>query len=124
MKVKNYTDILEEEFGLNEESFLAKLRLQFIWDKEAFFRLTEAMKVCCIEMGKEETLPRWICIGFFYLSHVVRDIVETGHYRRKYSKKYYQKAFRRLEDLANWFFHGRSPYLNGVGFEPMERDEK
>ena len=117
----DYLDILKTEFSAGDDSFLIKLRGYFEWDKEAFHRLTEAMKVCCIEMEKEETLPRWLCKGFYYLSHVVRDFVATGHYRREHSKEYYQKAFRRLDDLASWFFKGRSPYMDGIGYEPMEK---
>jgi len=44
---ENYLAILAHEFRAGEGSFLLALRVSLQWDKDAFNRLTEAMRTCC-----------------------------------------------------------------------------
>lgn len=44
---KRYLTTLAREFRAGEGSFLLQLRIDLYWDKEAFLRLTEAMRACC-----------------------------------------------------------------------------
>jgi hypothetical protein len=44
---ERYLTILAREFRAGEGSFLLQLRIEMYWDKDAFRRLTEAMRACC-----------------------------------------------------------------------------
>src|SRR5947209_3744657 len=44
---ESYLKTLAHEFRAGEDSFLLQLRIDLYWDKEAFDRLTEAMRQCC-----------------------------------------------------------------------------
>ena len=44
---KHYLTTLAREFRAGEGSFLLQLRIEMYWDKNAFRRLTEAMRACC-----------------------------------------------------------------------------
>ncbi|HEU5377497.1 MAG TPA: hypothetical protein VFV38_18905 [Ktedonobacteraceae bacterium] len=44
---QRYLTILAHEFRAGEGSFLLRLRNEMYWDKDAFHRLTEAMRTCC-----------------------------------------------------------------------------
>lgn len=44
---QQYLTILAREFRAGEGSFLLRLRNEMYWDKDAFRRLTEAMRACC-----------------------------------------------------------------------------
>jgi hypothetical protein len=44
---KHYLTTLAREFRAGEGSFLLQLRVEMSWDKDAFRRLTEAMRACC-----------------------------------------------------------------------------
>ena len=44
---QRYLVTLAREFRAGEGSFLLQLRIDLYWDKEAFDRLTEAMRACC-----------------------------------------------------------------------------
>src|SRR5262249_46560358 len=42
-----YLTTLAREFRAGQGSFLLQLRIDMYWDKDAFRRLTEAMRACC-----------------------------------------------------------------------------
>jgi hypothetical protein len=44
---ERYLTILAREFRAGEGSFLLQLRIEMYWDRDAFRRLTEAMRTCC-----------------------------------------------------------------------------
>lgn len=118
--------ILWHEFFAEPGSFLIKLRVERRWDKEAFDRLTEAMRKCCKLFEQKpgtgehhlqyvlDKVPRWLASGFWFLSHEVRDW--TSHHawdaRRKQEAEYFNKAYERLDHLALWFFEGQCPWLD------------
>jgi hypothetical protein len=117
----NYLEILKQEFeGTTEDSFLIQLRCNFYWDKEAFLRLITAMQICCEQNAANDKLERWQADGFFILNEFVKGLTSHPEFRKPYLPEYYEKAYRRLSDLANYFFSGHSPYIEGTGFEPLE----
>ena len=122
----DYRSVLQSEFLAEEETFLFHLRVDLYWDKEAFDRLTDAMRACCKAYEREQQteeqhmqamqtmLPRWIASGFWYLSIFVRE--HTSHHAWEkviaQEPEYFHKAIERLEALASWFFEGQSPWEN------------
>lgn len=129
----NYTEVLWHEFTAEEGSFLLQLRCDLVWDRAAFSHLTEAMLACCKVYDRSqpptlfgpaydaEKVPRWLAEGFYYLSFFVRGWTTHPAWKNKTSQdqEYYDKAYERLSDLADWFFTGHSPYMYGKGFEPL-----
>jgi hypothetical protein len=109
-----YLTVLREEFSAKEGSFLLFLRGEMIWNREAFTRLTQAMLAYCKGMENEDFVPRWVAEGFWYMSFYVRGF--TLHPRWKkiilQDEEYYERAYKRLDDLASWFFEGRCPSAN------------
>lgn len=119
--MRNLLETLRCEFDAEENSFLIKLRCDFYWDKDAFERLTEAMRDYCYESQEKNLLERWIAEGFWFISHFVKDHSLHPSFPRPYAPEYYEKAYERLDDLAYWFFFGQSPYIEGKRFEPLEK---
>jgi hypothetical protein len=116
---ETYLDLLRHEFEANEGSFLLQLRVDHLWDRAAFTRLTEAMRECCEQHDSMVMVERWLAEGYWFLSSVVRDISEHPNFRRPFEADYYARAYQRLWNLADWFFTGLRPYLPGTGFEPL-----
>ena len=62
--------------------------------------------------AEEMLLPRWLAEGFWYLSTFVP--AHTSHpawqKQRTQEQEYFDKAYRRLEGLASWFFSGQPPW--------------
>jgi hypothetical protein len=62
--------------------------------------------------AEEMLLPRWLAEGFWYASTFVPD--HTSHpawqEQRTREQAYFDKAYRRLEGLAYWFFTGQPPW--------------
>ena len=116
--------ILWHEFMAEPGSFLLKLRIEYRWDKVAFDRLTEAMRKCCKEYEQKQKteeyylhyildkVPRWLASGFWFLSHIVRDITVHPAWdeQREREPEYFNKAYERLDRLALWFFEGQCPW--------------
>ena len=115
----DYRNILKSEFDADDDSFSINLRIQLYWDKKAFARLTNAMKTCCEQEEKSESMERWLAEGFWYFSWFVKDWSQHENFPRPETEEYYEAAYERLDDLAYWFFVGESPYSNGQGFEPL-----
>jgi hypothetical protein len=115
----DYRVILRREFDAEDGSFLMSLRGEFVWNREAFSRLVNAMEACCRDTEGKETLDRWMAEGFWYLSTFVEGCATHDAFPKDEPAEYYEKAFQRLHDLAYWFFFGESPYLPGSGFEAL-----
>jgi hypothetical protein len=118
-QMDDYLLVLRNEFEAGEGSFLIQLRPHLVWDQTSFTRLILAMQRCCEEFSGAENLDRWMAQGFWYVPSAVRDWTMHENFPRLHPPDYYDKAYRRLDDLAYWFFLGESPYVNGTGFEPM-----
>jgi hypothetical protein len=122
--VEDYLQILKHEFDAEEDSFLTQLRCNFYWDKNAFGRLTNAMKICCENYDKKELLERWMAEGFWFVQYFVKSHTSHPDFPKPYAPVYYEKAYERLDDLAYWFFLGQSPYLDEKGFEKIEETQQ
>ena len=93
------------------------MRCEFTWNLDAFSRLTGAMAECCRVREGEDVLDRWEANSFWYLSWFVKQWTTHPNFPREWSNEYYERAYRRLEDLAFWYFMGTSPYADGKGFD-------
>lgn len=110
--IEDYRTVLRHEFGAEEGSFLLSLRVRLEWDRNAFDCLLAAMATCCRDQAGAEKLERWLAEGFWYLSSFVRDWTTHPQFPRSLPEEYYDTAYRRLDELAEWFFTGESPYLS------------
>jgi hypothetical protein len=129
MTSKDWYEILEHEFSADDGSFLLQMRCDLVWNREAFTRLTEAMLACCqvydnhsqqptlpgFGLAYDRTyLPRWIADGFWYCATYIEGFTSHPAWSEKIAagSGYYEKAYERLRDLAQWFFSGECGYLN------------
>ena len=115
----NYLDILRHELEADDDSFLIKMRVELEWDREAFSRMTEAMRIYCDSHTEGEVIERWVVSGFYYLSWAVKDWTTHPNFPRPYPQEYYDCAYQRLFELGCYFFDGTTPYEAGTGFEPL-----
>ncbi len=105
--------ILRHEFEAGEGSFLIRLRCDLVWDRAAFTRLERAMRAVCERHQDADLLERRLAEGFYELSTWVRDWSTHPNFPRPAPESYHSACLERLEDLADWFFRGESPYLPG-----------
>lgn len=103
--------VLRQEFGAGEGGFLLGLRPEFVWDRGAFTRLERAMRAVCQRTQDDDTLERWMAEAFYYIPRFVRDWTTHPNFPRPQPQQYHDDCLRRLDDLADWFFHGRHMYL-------------
>ena len=108
-RAEGWQDVLRREFGAERGSFLIRLRSEFIWDGEAFTRLTAAMAECCRASEGQDVLDRWEASGFWHLSWFVKQWTTHPSFPKEHTKEYYEKAYRELEELALWYFMGMKP---------------
>jgi hypothetical protein len=111
--------VLQHEFDAMPGSFLLQLRCDLRWDKEAFNRLTVAMHTLVSEHNPEESIPRWIAEGFWYLDWFVKHWSTHANFPHEHAPAYYERAYERLHDLAFWLFVGESPYEGKQGFDAL-----
>lgn len=102
--------LLREEFEAADGSFLLRLRGDLEWDRTAFSRLEQAMRRVCERCQDLEQLDRWMAEGFYYLSHFVRNWTSHPDFPRPEPRQYYEDCLERIDDLADWFFHGEHSY--------------
>ena len=117
--MEDFMAILKNEFDADEGSFLIGLRPNLEWDKEAFNRLSSAMKQCAESHSSEQKLERWVAEGFWYVPRFVREWATHSNFPKVHATDYYERAFARLDDLAYWYFMGQSPYESGKHFEDL-----
>ncbi|MFG3711819.1 hypothetical protein [Micromonospora sp. NPDC047730] len=91
-------------------SFLLRLRCELVWDRAAFSRLEQAMRVACEQREGHDDLPRWMAEGFYEVSHFVAEWTAHSHFPRPEPAQHYQDCLERLRDLADWFFRGWHAY--------------
>lgn len=124
-----YISVLRNEFVAGEGSFLIQMRVDLVWDKAAFSRLTAAMLDCCKAYARDQrgaddetSLPVWLAEGFWYLSFCVRDWTTHPAWAARTAPEqgYYDDAYERLDALASWFFTGAPLYSDiEKGYAPM-----
>lgn len=109
MKTNDYRAVLRREFDAEDGSFWEQLRCAGTWDVSAFDRLVDAMEACCRDNEGGENLERWMALGFWYFDTTVGDQTLKSGMRLVCEPAYYERAFRRLSELAYWYFHGEAP---------------
>lgn len=102
--------VLRREFELGDGSFVIRLRGDLEWDRGAFTRLERAMRAACERIQGQDKLDRWLALGFYYVPRFVRDWTAHPDFPRPHPRQYYEDCLRRLDDLADWFFHGEHMY--------------
>ncbi|MEU2663833.1 hypothetical protein [Micromonospora sp. NPDC007220] len=102
--------VLRREFESVEGSFLLRLRCELVWDRAAFSRLEQAMRVGCEQYESHDDLPRWVAEGFYEVSHFVAEWTAHPNFPRPQPAQYYQDCLERLRDLTDWFFRGWHAY--------------
>ena len=129
--------ILQHEFNANEGSFLLQIRCDLVWDRAAFTRLTGAMLECrrAYDTSRhtsrtlfgesaydKDSVPRWLAEGFWFAYEFTKSHTSHPAWSEKIARDpdYYDKAYDRLFNLADWFFTGHCPFLDpDTGFAPM-----
>jgi hypothetical protein len=114
--MEDYLEVLRKEFDAEEGTFLLQIRCDLMWDKNAFTRLVTAMWIYCEHDCEDEMIERWVANGFWHLSTFVRTWTTHSNFPQVHSKEYYERSYRRLEDLAYWCFFGESPYIGNARF--------
>jgi hypothetical protein len=118
--VGDWREVLKTEFCEGaDESFAIQLRIALRWDKHAFQGLVSAMKACCEQYARSETMESWLAEGFFFASTHIEEWTSHPSFPKEHPAEYYEQAYQRLRDLAFWFFTGRSMYVDGKGYEPL-----
>jgi hypothetical protein len=103
--------VLHQEFEAAEGSFLIGLRGAGLeWDRTAFARLERAMRAACERVQHDDRLDRWMAEGFYYVPRFVRDWTTHPNFPRPQPQQYHEDCLQRLDDLADWFFHGWHVY--------------
>ncbi|WP_296739456.1 hypothetical protein [Mesorhizobium sp.] len=106
--------VLTNEFEAGDGSFLITIRPNMIWDIEAFDRLTDAMEQYCRVHGGSQTLERWVAQGFWYVPGFICNWTSHPNFPRAFPTTYYETAYRRLDDLAYWYFCGHSGHAEDL----------
>ena len=110
---------LKQELELAHGSFLSQLRPNFVWDAEAFVRLTEAMEAYCRTIPRGEQVDLWIAHEFWYVPAYVRKWTSHPGFPRQYSSDYYDRAYDRLDQLAWWYFTNSPPFVEGHAWKSV-----
>ena len=103
---------LRHEFESEDGTFLQMLRDDEHWDKQAFYELASAMRVCCHENAEQDDFERWLALGFFYIPAYVRAWTSRPEFPRP-QEAYWRRATDLLEEFSHWFFWGEAPYDEG-----------
>jgi hypothetical protein len=117
-------DDLRGEFEAEDGSFLLQLRVDLTWDPVAFDRMTALMLEVVKARESEAPIPRWLAEGFWFVDSSVKDMSTHPNFPRPFDDQYYDRAYRRLFDLAYWLFRGESPYQGGEGFEKLQPGQR
>lgn len=104
-------EILRKEFEGTDDSFIFQLRGDFVWDRDAFSRLIEAMKKVCEEHESVTSIEKWIASVYWRMAMFVKDHTLHPEFPRPYSSEYYEKAFLLIEELSTWLFVGDCPVI-------------
>lgn len=110
----DYLVVLKGEFDAEDGSFLIQLRCDLEWSKDDFQRLVNAMQKYLERHPATESIERWIASGFWYLDHFAKDWTSHPDFPRRHEQDYYERAYERLHELADWLFTGESPYKSGT----------
>jgi hypothetical protein len=101
---------LRVEYDAGRETFLTGLRIDLVWDDEAFARLTDALRDGCVAFQNEETVPRWVAKLYWFAPTFVRTWTSHEAWKNTlaFNPAYYESCYGLLEDLA-WRFFSEGP---------------
>jgi hypothetical protein len=102
--------ILEQEFRSEPGSFLLRLRIELVWERDAFTRLERAMRAVCERTQEADQLPRWLAEGYYQVATEVPAWTSHPNFPKPEPADYYAACLERLADLADWFFRGWHAY--------------
>lgn len=99
---------LNVEYEAGRETFLTRLRIDRVWDDEAFARLVAAMRTYCELAQEVETVPKWVAELYWFAPRFTRSWTSNEYWKDTidYNPAYYQDCYKTLDDLAKWFFTG------------------
>jgi hypothetical protein len=97
---------LRSEFEAEEGSFLLQLRHEARWDEVRFRKLIETMERCAESYASNESLPRWLCSGFWFMDTFVRDQVDHPAFARQHDAEFFRSRCEDISCVASWFFMG------------------
>lgn len=89
-----------------EGGFLLRLRCELEWDREAFARLVDAMRVYAAGQVDASLLEREAAGVFWYAEWFVPQWASHPDFPREFAPEYYARAFDELRDLAIELFVG------------------
>ena len=104
-------EILRREFDAGEGSFLQQARCHYVWDWDAFRRLTSAMYDVANEVRGKPEIETWIARGFWFCDTWIRDHTSHPNFPRP-PENAYRDALALLDDLASFLFTGLNPYTD------------
>jgi hypothetical protein len=92
--------VLRREFESVEGSFLLRLGCDLVWDRAAFSRLEQAMRVLCEQYEGRDDLPRWLAEDFWDVSRSVTDWTSHPNFPRPQPAQYHHDCLERLQNLV------------------------
>jgi hypothetical protein len=102
-------ETLRKEYEGAPDSFIFRLRGEFVWDGELFSELIRAMKMVCQETESRQSIEKWIASVYWHMASFVEGHTTHPEFPRPYSPAYYRKAFTLIEELCSWLFNGYCP---------------
>jgi hypothetical protein len=97
---------LRSELNAEEGSFLLQLRCDARWDEARFRKLIEVMERCAESYADNESLPRWLASGFWYMDTFVRDQVTHPAFAKQHDAEFFRDRCEDIACAAYWFFTG------------------
>lgn len=119
--MKNENEFIINEFRAEDDSFLIKLRIEFLWDHKRFVKILKAMKNICISCKSNDSLERQIAEGFWYFSNFVKSWSSHENFPRQYRIEYYELAYELIFSFSDWYFTGNSPFNRQSNFDDKIR---
>jgi hypothetical protein len=106
--IRQELTLLRKEYEGTSDSFIFKLRGEFIWDREIFSKLIRAMRIDCEEMIFQDSIEKWMANVYWQMHVFVKNQTMQPEFPKPYPEDYYQKAFTLIDELSTWLFTGYS----------------
>jgi hypothetical protein len=100
----DWRSVLRHEFTAGDGSFLIRLRIDLVWDTEAFARLTRAMEDCCAATAGADQLERWLAEGFWYVYFFTQGHTDHVSWANSPQRREIDAGVEELGELADRFF--------------------
>ena len=103
---------LTKELEADEGSFLLELRTSLNWNHTSFVNLVSKLYTYCQNNKEVNKLERPVASSIWYISTFIRDWTEHNNFPKDQPEEYYTKSYELVNDLAEFYFNGTSPYTN------------